>query len=95
MEGDGEFLGFGGSRLAVQQQDAGPGPKADGREAELEPGGVDGEQAGWAASETGGPAVPDAVLDGGVSTVADLQELGRAAGVTGRHGCARQPLGTR
>lgn len=38
-----EFLGFGGSQLAVQQQDAGPGQKVDGREAGLEPGGVRGE----------------------------------------------------
>lgn len=78
------FLGFGGSRLAVQQQHAGPGQKVDGREAELERGGVDGEQAGWEASEAGGLAATDVVLDGGVSTVADLQELGRAAaGVRG------------
>lgn len=44
-----------------------------------QPGGVDGEQAGWEASEAGGRAAPDVVPDGGVSTVADLQELGRAA----------------
>lgn len=38
--------------------------------------------AGWEASEAGGPAAPDVVLDGGVSAVANLQELcGAAAGV--------------
>lgn len=71
-----EFLGFGGSQLAVQQQDAGPGQKVDSREAEFEPGGVDGEQAGWEASRAGGLAAPDVVLDGGVSTVADLHGTG-------------------
>ncbi len=37
------------------------------------------------ASEAGGLAAPDVVLDGDLSTVADLQELGRAvaAGVLG------------
>jgi hypothetical protein len=55
----------------------------DCREAELGPGGVDGEQAGWEASEAGGLATPDVVLDGSVSAVAD-EELGRAAaGVRG------------
>lgn len=70
-------------KFAVRQEDAGPGEEVHRREAQFDPGGVDREVAGGEAAEAGALAAPDAVLDDGVSAVADLQELGRAGGERG------------
>lgn len=37
--------GFGGGEFAVQQEEAGPGEKVEGREAEFDSGGAEGEAA--------------------------------------------------
>jgi len=81
-----ELLGLGGGQLAVQQQDSRPGQQVDGGHGELQPGLVDGEVAGGEAAEAGGLAAADVVLDSGVSAVADLQVLDRAAVGDGRVG---------
>jgi hypothetical protein len=79
-----KFLRLGGGQFAVQEEDTGPGEEVDRGEAEFEPGGVDVEVAGGEAAEAGGLAASDVVLDGGMSAVADLQELGgTATGVWG------------
>lgn len=79
-----ELLRLGSGEFAVQEQEAGPGQEIGRREAEFEPGRVDGEVPGGEAAEACGLAALDVVLDGGVSAMTDLQELGgTSAGVRG------------
>jgi hypothetical protein len=70
---------LGSRELAAQRRDAHPGRQVDGREAEFEPDGVDGEVVGGEAAEAGGLAAPDVVLDACVPAVTDLQEPRGAA----------------
>jgi hypothetical protein len=53
--------------FAVEEQGADPGEKADADQGQLEPGGVDGEQAGGEPAEAGVFAGADAVLDPGMA----------------------------
>ncbi len=61
--------------LAVEEEDFGPGEQVDASEGEFKPGLVDGEQPGREAAEAGVLAGADAVLDPGVSAVAQFEEL--------------------
>ncbi|GAB2932936.1 hypothetical protein GCM10027028_35600 [Streptomyces sundarbansensis] len=79
-----DLLRLGSREFAVPEQDAGPGQQIDRCETEFEPDGIDAEVSRGEAAESGGIASPDVVLDGGMPTVTDPEELGGAsAGVGG------------
>ncbi|KUJ64405.1 hypothetical protein ACZ90_57595 [Streptomyces albus subsp. albus] len=70
-----ELLRLGGGQFAFQQQSAHPGEQVEGGQRQLQPRLVDGEVSRGEATETGGLAAADAVLDAGVRLAAYFQVL--------------------
>ena len=64
-----QLLGLRGGEVTIEEQQVRPGEQVDAGEGELQPGGVDREQAGGESAEAGVLAATDAVLDAGVAAV--------------------------